>query len=339
MYQKRKMTQFSLFARITCMLTFITLLFSLLFMSSCAAEKLPDLIDSFLTADRIIPSLVSYDALDMYRVKLKFSEAVKVSKALDGGEECVVESVVGSEVILVMNEKLEISSESELYVMVEDYAGNTTAFLLPIYGKNTNLPTFVINEFSARGSTTQPERIELEIRQAGNLEGLYLADGTKDYENYGFTLPDIDVNRGDYVVIYWTLLPEVDSYENISGTTTYNIAAKSSSALGDNNGVFVIYDSKTGNGTILDAIVYSDGNSTTYSGFGSARIESAVTELKNAFEWFSDAIYCNYATTTRTICRRLGSSDTNTASDFYICDTRGQTFGSLNTATEYEVPE
>ena len=163
-------------------------------------------------------------------------------------------------------------------------------------------------------------------------------DGTKGYENHSYILPSIDVKVGDYIVIFWDAEGEDDITVNEDSSRVINLYAHSSETLASNNGVFVLYDTASGDGEILDAFVYTNGETTSYSGFGSRQVEASYNQLRNEFAWLSDAFNSKEATSTRSVCRRLGSHDTNTKTDFYICTTRGETFGYPNTSGEY-VPQ
>lgn len=312
----------------------ILLLISML-LTSCPHDMLPSLVDVFQDKDRELPRLSEYEVLDRTRIRVMFSEPATITSAeIDSFKaevtmEDMFSYIVGSPFTLSLSE------ESELFLIARDEDGNTASFILPVAGRNSRIPRLLLNEFSSRGSDSQPERIELMVMEDGNTEGIYAADGTKGNEAFGFTLPSLEVDRGDIIVIYWTIKPKVESYINKSGTLTYNIYASSPSGLPDNNGAFVIYDSKTGKADVLDALLYSDFNASTYSGFGSARVEASAEELIADFNWFGSAFNCKYCTTTRSINRNLSGQDTDRAEDFFICETRGQSFGEYNRASEY----
>ncbi len=295
--------------------------------------------DIFNEQDRILPQLVEYSTISENEIKLTFNEDIRVVKATCNEFVCSADYIENKSVILFCPKKISLLEESEVYILVEDTAGNTSAFIISVFGYNNRLASVVINEFSAKGSSTQSERIELEVRKEGNLAGLYACDGSLGNENHGFSFPSLEVKRGDFVVLYWIDKPKTTSYKNKSGTTTYNLSAESPNGLGDNNGVFVLYENKTGTSKVVDAIVYSDFEAVTYSGFGSARIERSVNDLKNDYEWFGDAFNYNYGTTTRTLSRWNGSKDKNNASDYYLCITKGESFGEMNTNQEYIPPE
>lgn len=308
--------------------------------AGCRQPTIANIINSMASQDRILPQLVSASTSDMYTIHLSFSEHVFVEEARIDGLEALAKMDTENSVTVTSSRKLDASHPSTLFIRVRDSSHNSSAFMLTVYARNGRLPDLQINEFSSKGTKTQPDRIELEIRSDGNLEGLCVMDGTKGNENFSFTLPDIEVATGDYVVIYWTEEVENSIEETGSGNHVYSLAAGSTSSLAGNNGVFVVYPTGGPDEDVIDALVYTNGEATTYSGFGSARVEASYNDLVSSFDWMGPAFNSRYSTSTRTVSRRMGrNNDTNTASDFYITVTRGETFGRMNTSAEYEATE
>ena len=312
---------------------FLLILLSLI---GCQSQELIEVFNMISAEDKTLPKLISLKVEDQVSASAEFNENVKLNKVYLDSNPISWEYITPSKVKIKFNQKLKISQKYELYFIAQDLKGNTSSFLFTISGTNPNIPILKITELSSKGTDTQPERIELFAHSSGNTEGIYCANGTKGNESYGFTLPSIDVKRGDYIVIYWNSEPEKESFINKTGNTAYLVKADSPTKLATNNGCFVIYDSISGNGTILDALVYYDGEATTYSNLGSASVEKSYNELKNEFEWFDEPVLAKFTTSTRTINRIYGSDDTNRATDFYICDTKGISFGNSNTETLYK---
>ena len=267
---------------------------------SCSQPEIGNIVNSALTGDRTVPALIASQTQDLNTIRLTFSESITVSEVRIAGAEASWQRPDSRSVQITSSVPFSTSEARSLFIRVSDMAFNSSAFLLSVYGKNNEIPRLLINEFSSRGTRTQPDRIELEIRSDGNLSGLCAMDGTKGNENSSFILPDLDVKRGDYV-----------------------------------NGVFVLYQSAGLDDDIIDALVYSDGKSSTFSGFGSASVEASVMELAASGQWTGPAADCDDATSTRTLSRWNGNADSNSCSDFYITVTRGQTFGSTNSSLPY----
>ena len=313
-------------------LILLTLLFT-----GCDNAVLPNIINSLFSNDRVLPSLTRQESLSMDEILLEFSKPIEVEEISIDGTDAPYIYRNETTVVVTSPQKLSIAEECKLFIRVRDSSFNSTAFSLRLRGKNDRIPTFVLNEFSSKGTSTQPDRIELEIHSSGNLEGICLMDGTKGNENFSYSLPSIEVQKGDYVVIYWDHEVDDEIVENSDGSQTVILFADSSTSLATNNGAFVIYDTVSGDGNVLDALVYTNGESTTYSGFGSKSVEASYNELCASFEWIGEAFNSKYSTSTRTVSRWIGKKDTNTAADFYITVTKGETFGRMNSSAEYEV--
>ena len=316
----------------------IFLLLLTFLLSSCSMPEIGNIVNSFVSGDRIIPAMTRCDVLSRDRIRISFSEEISVNEVKINGSAPAWHLEDPSTVLITCHEKLSVSEPCDLFIRVSDKAYNSTAVRMKLYGRNEEIPELYINEFSSRGTETQPDRIELEVHTKGNTEGLCVMDGTKGYENHSYILPSIDVKVGDYIVIFWDAEGEDEITVNEDGSRVINLYAHSNETLASNNGVFVLYDTASGNGEILDAFVYTNGETTSYSGFGSRQVEASYNQLRNEFAWLSDAFNSKEATSTRSVCRRLGSHDTNTKTDFYICTTRGETFGYPNTSGEY-VPQ
>ena len=294
----------------------ILFLFLSILLVSCQNPDLARIVNSMLTQDRTLPQLRSTFTQDMKTVVLTFSEEITVEDATIDGQKADWSQ----------------SQPASVTIHCKD------AFIINLFGRNTRLPDVVINEFSSKGTATQPDRIELEIRSDGNIEGLTLADGTEGNETHLYIMPDIDVMRGDYIVVYWDLEGQTETETLPSGSRIIHVYAGSDEGLSTNNGCFVMKANANSTDEILDCLVYSSGESTSHGGFGSSRIEASYKDLTGSYDWIGEPVNSHYTTSTRTINRRLGKDDTNTKDDFYICQTRGQTFGYMNSSKEY-IPE
>lgn len=318
---------------------YLILVLSSILLFSCEETSIRDAVNTMLTADRQLPRLSSSRALSETEYEFIFSEDVTLRRAECSELTFSYEMLSSTRLIVTFDEKLGLTEATEFYMAVEDRSGNITSFILSLTGKNSDIPELLINEISPNGSDTQPDRIEILALTSGNTEGVYLADGTKGYEQFGYVLPSIDMNQGDMLVVYWNSTCKEESYQNSSQKRTYKLSAQSDTGLSGTNGVFVIYDMKAGDGEILDAIIYSNFLSSTHSGYGTARVESSANEIVNSFEWIGSAVDSSNTTSTRTLSRRMGCKDSNTANDFYTTVTRGQTFGEANISQEYVVTE
>ena len=306
-----------------------------LILSSCSMPDIGNAMNSFISGDRIIPCMTRCDVLSRTEIRISFSEEVTINELRIGKSHPQWYMESPSTVVITCSEKLSVSNASDFFIRVSDKAYNSCAVHMKLYGRNERIPELYINEFSSRGTETQPDRIELEVHTSGNAEGLCVMDGTKGYERHSYILPALDVFPGDYIVIFWDADGENEIMTAEDGYRIINLYAHSPETLSSNNGVLVLYDTASGNGEILDAFVYTNGETTSFSGFGSKAVEASYKQLRNEYAWLSDAFNSKNATSTRTVCRKLGSPDTNTKTDFYITVTRGETFGYPNTSGEY----
>lgn len=317
------------------LIIFLLILLSLI---GCQSQELEEIFNMICANDKTLPCLLSLNVESTKSASAQFDEDIRVVKVTLDNESQQYKYLSSSRIQIIFNNPISVSEAKELYLIVEDLKGNTSSFIFSVSGKNERIPNIKITEYSSKGTDTQPDRIELLAYTSGNVEGIYCANGTKGNETYGFTLPSIDVKRGDYIVIYWNAVPDKSSFINNTNNTSYLIPANSSTKLATNNGCFVLYDTISGSGEILDAIVYSDKEATTYSGFGNANVEKSYNELVSEFEWIDEPIYSKHTTSTRTINRYNGSDDTNRNIDFYICDTKCLSFGNSNNEKKYTPP-
>lgn len=315
------------------MKTIIALIISALLVA-CQDPSVPNALAMLAGGDRRLPTLVSRRSLDMDSMVLTFDQEVHVMDCTVDGVDAEVGRPDGQSVVIHSPVRLDVSVASEVFIRVRDARWNSAAFRLQMFGLNARIPELMINEFSSKGTETQPDRIELEVHSSGNLEGLCLMDGTKGNERHSLVLGDIEVERGDYVVVYWDSVPDEAVTRNPDGSRILHIAGGSDEGLASNNGAFVIYPTASGDGEVIDCLVYTNGEATTWSGFGSAAVEASYKELTASFDWMGEAFNSRNATSTRTVSRRP-DRDTDSAGDFYITVTRGETFGRMNTSAEY----
>nr|MCR5760695.1 hypothetical protein [Sphaerochaetaceae bacterium] len=145
-------------------------------------------------------------------------------------------------------------------------------------------------------------------------------------------LPSAEVQEGDYVVIYWT--EELPS-SAVSTDSVLYLCSGTETSLSDDNGILTLSSSPVQGSAVLDCVIYCSFESTQYEGFGTKAVLNRVNKaLENAW-WYSNAVDSSKSTSTRSICRKLNSTDTDTASDWYTVTTRGLSFGSANTSEAY----
>ncbi len=222
---------------------------------------------------------------------------------------------------------------------VRDDNGNTLQFVISFYGYNDRLPGLVINEFSPRGSASNPERVELFVREGGNTAGAALYNGVGRNFDSKIVFPDREVETGEYLVVHFR--PE----SAVVGEERLNFWVPEGSGLPSNNGAIALYD--TPNGRMLDAVIYTNRTSdsdTNFRGFGTRRTLDRVDAIVDAGAWQiagslaapEDAVWADNASPTRSINRDSLSTDTDRREDWHTVPTRGASFGAVNSDERFE---
>ncbi len=306
----------------------------LMFMLACSQpEQRAALVNVFLDKDSDPPVLLSVKSVASSIVRIDFDEPVKV---YGNSFEPFVARSDGKSVYVTLDSSLQAGVKADLKGRVQDYYGNTTGFSVGVWGYNPSVPSLVINEFTTKRDTRNQDRTELFAITGGNLAGVTLYCGTPDDYDAKFMFPDVEVRKGDYVVVWWV---KDDYPEDRIDSPGVDFAAKCSKTPSDNNGVLVLTDSPSPGATILDAVVYSDFGESA-DGFGTAKARDRAMWVVSSGAWAGDAIDSSYSTATRSMSRKAPNSsgavlDTNTCSDWYITCSGGATFGTANTSEPY----
>lgn len=287
------------------------------------------IVNVFIDKDSDPPVLLSVKSVASSIVRVDFDEPVRV---YGNSFEPFVARADGKSVYVTLDSSLQAGVKADLKGRVQDYYGNTTGFSVGVWGYNPNVPSLVINEFTTKRDTRNQDRTELFAKTGGSLAGVTLYCGTPDDYDAKFMFPDVDVKKGDYIVVWWVK----DDYpeDRIDG-----FAAKCSKTPSDNNGVMVLTDSPSPGATILDAVVYSDFGESA-DGFGTAKARDRAMWVVSSGAWEGDALDSSYSTATRSMSRRIPNSsgavlDTDSCGDWYITSSGGATFGAANTSEPY----
>lgn len=200
-------------------------------------EQRAALVNVFLDKDSDPPVLLSVKSVASSIVRIDFDEPVKVYG--DSFGSCVARAD-GKSVYVTLDSSLQAGVKADLKGRVQDYYGNTTGFSVGVWGYNPNVPSLVINEFTTKRDTRNQDRTELFAMTGGNLAGVTLYCGTPDDYDAKFMFPDVDVKKGDYIVVWWV---KDDYPEDRIDSPGVDFAAKCSKTPSDNNGVMVLTDS------------------------------------------------------------------------------------------------
>jgi hypothetical protein len=304
----------------------------LLAVAGCGCDHtLAQATDLFSRHDCIPPVLLSYDAADASTIRFEFDEPIARSGATVEVDGIAVSDLIvsGQRLTVVLPSPMEIGTSCIVQARIEDETGNSNRFSVPVWAKNPDPASLLINEFSTKGSKTNPDRVELVTTKSGNLAGLTIANGTFSNWTDRCILPDRWVWQGTYIVV---------GFQEAAGTEP-DFLSENLAGLGSNNGCLVLSGNPGADGQILDAVVYGNHATTTHEGFGSATLQESVSFLAERMMWDTasseGSVDSTGSTATRTFCRD-SLVDTNGCDDWYIVPTRGATFGSKNTEERYE---
>jgi len=310
----------------------------ILIASACDAQAQRELFNVLAGTDHQGPVLMETKATGTHTATYRFDEMVFCSSEdfRIGADDNSIRSVTTfeEEVKLIFTRPLRPGFRIMVEGRVSDQFGNTLTFSSGVWGFNDRLPAVRINEFTTKGSPTNPDRVELLAFTDGNLAGLTLYDGLSESFDSECILPSYEVKKGDHVVIeYSEGLRQKHPIEFYGGPV----------GLGANNGVISLYDSP--DGAMIDAVLYSNRTSSSdndYGGFGTSKVHQRALLLEESGQWDAYPIVpeagvdSTYSTATRSICRTEDAPDTDTRSDWHIVPTSKASFGSPNSPDIHE---
>lgn len=303
------------------------------------------------------PQFLGALAPDARTVALQFDEevsALPASVSVAPAVEVVGVRAHGSELIISLAADQRAGAAYTVEASVEDPGRNSTTVITTFYGFNPSLPELLINEFITQGSGNHPDVVELLVIKGGNTAGICLYEGVAANWDDRKVLPPIEVLPGDFLLVHFKPQGLPEELDETAGPDlsagldaspgAYDLWVKGGSGLSGNNGVLSLYSCP--NGTILDAVVYSNrtaSSDTDYGGFGSRSVWERVQEIERAGQWRTagekiipeDAVNPDDSTSTRSISRSRSRVDTNGPADWHITPTSGASFGSENTDAVY----
>ena len=177
----------------------------LLLLVSCGCEQSPaSLHNLFSQTDSTPPKLLHYEAISSKVVLLTFDEPLddnSVSMQCNTKEPSSV-SVSSETVTICLEEELVLGQGVPLQGRVSDTRGNSLRFSLTLWARNQNPPTLLINEFTTKGSETNPDRVELLVTSRGNLAGITLYAGRDGEYSDRYIFPDRMVEGSHLVGVF-----------------------------------------------------------------------------------------------------------------------------------------
>lgn len=300
----------------------VILLFVLLLICSCSlSDEGSEVFDMTLSRDTKSPVMLKAESENENIVRLTFSEPVIPYN--NSFCDYYLESQ-GCDIILYFKGKFKAGKSYEIKGRVADLSGNTSFVEVTVWGCNEKLASVVINEFTTKGNTNNPDRTELLVTESGNLNGMCIYDGIDSDYRTKVMLGDIDVVSGQYVVIWWT-----DSLPLVLDKDSINICAFTDKGLSENNGIITLTSSPGDAAKVLDCVVYSNQESSDYEGYGTKEVYQRVLKAKEKGYFTSKPINASSSTATRSVSRNEKTGK------WYISVTGGATFGKANTSDEY----
>lgn len=302
------------------------ILFFLIFTPSCKDPN-TKIEDILLKKDTEDAKIISSEIRNNNTFSIVLSEVVEIVELSINGV-ISKDRVLGKEFSFPLGRTIKMGEKVTIALTYKKNGGNTTRAYFTLYGKNTRKAKLLINEVSIKGTKTLPDRVELLVTKSGNIAGFELTD---DLDYTPLTLPFLEVERGDIIVIYWNSKANKEDYIRENGKHTYFISGNMSNTLISTTGALILFDEH--DGTIVDGILYSDFSSSDY---GKEKYEKCESLLIEKNEWYGEPISSEYVTASRVLTRLKGGIDTNTSEDFFTSQARKSSFGEENEYYPYE---
>lgn len=316
------------------------------FCGSCAID--PDTI-SLWGGDVRSPELLDVHTIAPCAVRAEFSDAVTVSSAgvhcRDSPEQTIATSwrQEGTSIVFDLERTPGIGVVAILNASVRDAKHNTYTFSVPFTGYNDRVPLLLINEIRTVYSKPRVEYVELVVLSDGNLAGVEIQN-TMNSTQPLYEFPSCEVQAGEYVLWHLRaveegLVNETDRIDASGGRDSSPFAwdfwdDQERAPLKSTN---VLLLRERHGGIILDALVCAD---TQYGTWPTDALRLAAEETVLSGAWGTSAFITDSAcsdgmTATRTLGRRPGVPDTDTAADWMVCATSGSSPGGENSSVPY----
>ncbi len=288
--------------------------------------------DELLFADRELVRILSHTLNGNDEISVSLSDTAMLVEYTFKGIR-MHSGAIGSSFSIPLPAPLEMGEVECFSLTLKKDTGAITRASFLLVGKNKNIPSLIINELSIKGTSTAPDRIELLALTSGNLKGVIVSDELdfKDKEHYSF--PDMEVQAGDIIVLYWDREGEERRIVRKNGSSTYFMNARMDSTLISTDGLLAIFADYDGH--ILDALIYSDDPENEENPFGTEVLkEKAEYLIKEGF-WYGEPIDSSLVTSSRVLARFPDIMDSDSAEDWFTTEAKKSSFGEENTAYIY----
>lgn len=317
--------------------------------ASTACACLPEApIEEIWTTVSIPPSFENLQALDARRVEACFSKEVSVDSIYSEPDlgEALTENEDEESILIVFSSPLEAGVRYTIGMEATDRHGNSLSVVSSVCGRNERIPDLLITELRTEYSKPRAEFLEIKALCDGNLGGVAIHNTSSGINTPLFTFPPCEVQSGEYIVVHlrsmeagW--IQEIGALDESPGRDACDTArdfwVEGTTKLTRKNDFMAIVDQ---DGDIVDALLVCD-----YVGE-----EWKQQDLEEGAHWLGangawkaeggaivpeDAAPSSGATLTRTINRDESREDSDSASDWYVCDTSGTSPGLPNNDSRY----
>lgn len=306
---------------------------SLILFITISCKENPNIINSIISKDKTLAKIVEFKLINNSAITIKYNEPVEVID-VEFNKTKIPFSSIGMMFTIKLPEEIKRGTTRIFSITAKKENGNITRASFLLIGRNTEIPQVLINEISIKGNAANPDRIELAVLQSGNLAGMVLSDRYADTKGYDFIMPELDVKRGDLVVIHWDSKPKIDKEDLGLGKTAHYLSAKSTSTLIGTNGLLILKSEQ--DGYIMDAVIYSNYSTEDNSGYGNEKLETTAKKLIEEEHWIGNPVDSSNVTSSRVLARLPDYVDTDSSDDWFTTKARLSTFGRDNVFDPYE---
>lgn len=270
------------------------------------------------------PVLSSVNAESETLVRLCFNENVIPYESSFAPQEVSSE---GCDVVIRLNGSLKAGKSCVVSGRVCDLNGNSCEVSVKVWGRNPNPASLEINEFTTKGSGSNPDRTELKVTGFGSIAGFAFYDGIPGNYRTMVVFEDVQVKKGDFIVIWWTSAPDGKPSTEFSNGVL-NIYA-GSQGLSENNGILTLASSPSEGASVIDCISYSTGESNQFEGWGTKEVYERIETAKNRKWLVSEPVSPKNSSATRSVSKNPYTGQ------WFVTASGGSTFGKENTVISY----
>ncbi|GHU59787.1 hypothetical protein FACS189444_5720 [Spirochaetia bacterium] len=328
---------------------------------TCSTETA---IQNVLGARSEAPVFIACKAVSATEITFQFSRSVRVSSLYFDPPVAVGSVSAGDLVSITLTGAMEtgrtlIGGERIVADMVvEDEHGNTLNVVVPFRTRNDNVPPLLMTELRTEYSKPKVEYVELKTLGAGNMGALRLFIASNGLETPVFEFPPAAVGKDEYILVHLRTLDQENSVDETGADLAASPYSKDYESFTDvrdfwapeakkrvqkKGDAIILMDQDD---RVIDAVLISEAAD---SWWNTENLTRAAELLGKQGAWLSaggaavpgpgDAASSRNATATRTICRDETVPDSNSAADWYITVSSGNTPGKANNVKRFQPKE